>query len=231
MTAPIVLDGKAGELTRIATGSTAEGIRVIRCHGLTLYAVVEDCAGAGILDYGTDGLTLVNPNIRRNGRGFVADSSGRDTQGSGIIVQGSGTEISGGYVADNGNETTLEHGIYVSKLARGCTIHATTILRNAASGLKLDGEVVADRLVIAGSPRGVVLGINADGAELLDSDITGTTYAVMAEKGAVYGRFSLDDNRYARGSKFRLADGRTVVDLAGWKKATGLDAHSVEVPW
>jgi hypothetical protein len=230
----LLIDGVTGLTYGPGTiaGTTAEAVRVIRSVGVTLnYLTLKDAGGAGILDYGDSGLSIIEPDILRCGRAVIADSAGKDTQGSGIIIQGSGTTISGGSVIDCGNDTIFEHGIYVSRLAWQAQIIGTTLIGNAASGIKLAGGVDASGLKVSGSPRGVVLASLPSGvtAILRGSVIAGSTYAVMAEIGASLTGYSLDWNTYAAGSRFRLPSG-AVVDLAGWQRATGLDAHSTLTP-
>jgi hypothetical protein len=228
-TTRLLIDGVTGRTyAGTITGTTAEAVRVIRSTDITLdRLMLRDAGGAGILDYGYSGLRIIAPDILRCGRAVIPDSSGKDTQGSGIIVQGVGTTITDGSIVNCGNDTVLEHGIYVSRLARSASITGTTLTGNAASGIKLAGGATAAGLTVSGSPRGVVLAALPPGeiARLTNSAISGTTYAVMVEIGASLVGFSLDFNTYAPGSRFRLPTG-AVVDLAGWQAATGLDAHS-----
>lgn len=212
-------------------GSTVEGIRVIRSYNVTLQSpTVKNCLGAGILDYGTSGLSIYDPFIQNCGKGVIPDSLGKDTTGSGIIIQGSGTSIYLGWITNCGSDATFEHGIYVSKLAIDAFIDRTVISGSSASGIRIAGEVLVDMADISGSPRGLSLSSLQPGQEagIYNSYISGTSQAVQVELNHSLAGYGMDYNKYPVGSKFRLPNG-TVVNLSGWKAATGLDQHSREV--
>lgn len=231
---PVTLvNGKTGvTVTGYHSNPTGEGIRVIYSKNITLDRVeVRDCLTAGILDYGESDLRIVEPDVRNNGTTVVPDTLKKDTKGQGITVQGNRTTIIGGYVADNGNDLTFEHGGYIAKTARNVYWRGTVFARNAASGLKLAGAGMVERIVSYGSPRGVVLAENLDlSMGLVDSDISGTLYAVMVESAVTdlgLKRFHLDYNRYPKGSVFSLRGVK--MSITQWQAATGLDRNSREV--
>ena len=219
----LVIDGQTNATYRDkdVTDATGHGVHIIRSTGTLLYRLtVHDCAMSGIRDFASD-TAIVDCEIDGNGR------TGTGHGGDGILVQGQRARVTACRIDMNGNDTTLEHGIYCASPARGYHITDNTLAGNSASGIKADGGGYISDNRVSGSVRGLVLEGKAQTPVVLRHNIVSAkTYAVILTSTSDLARFDCDENTYAPGSRFMMA-GKGSGDLAWWQKTTGLDKHSV----
>jgi nitrous oxidase accessory protein NosD len=224
------------------TSATAQGIWVdsvadVLLSGLT----VEDNLGHGIQIIRSTRVEVSDSQVTSNKmsgvreldgttsgrylRNVITDNGhdGADYNGDGLLLKGGGAVVRGNTILRNGDSPLYEHGIYASSVATGYVIDDNVIRDNSASGIKASGSGTVTGNTISGSPRGVVFADAGGTVHVTGNAVSATQDVILVTSNCVLSRYQSDYNAFA-GEPFGYLG--QALDLAGWRRQTGLDMHS-----
>jgi hypothetical protein len=200
---------------------TSESVFVKNATGTTIReGVIRRAPTRGAGDFATTDSKYLSLVVLGNGTGA--------TYSDGLLLQGARTEVAYCSICDNGDDPAYEHGIYVSRVARDVFIHDNVIRGNSGAGIRFVGTGRAVQNLIDGNRLGMVFAEDVPGQIVSRYNvIRATEYAYQCDLNFKLGRLVSDYNVFSPGARFRINAQGLNVDLAGWRKATGQDLHSV----